>query len=96
MYTAFNKMRLVMTATMLSTFTEHKDHFNVQTDSTDYQMGACIMQDDHPIAYYSKKVNNAQKNFTTTGKKLSIPCTLEEFRSMLLGAKIHMFTDHKN
>jgi hypothetical protein len=44
--------------------------FNLYTDASDHQLGAIIMQDKKPIAFYSRKPNIAQKRYTTTEREL--------------------------
>jgi hypothetical protein len=43
---------------------------HLYTDTLDHQLGAVIMQDRKPIAFYSRKLNTAQKWYTTTEKEL--------------------------
>ena len=60
-------------------------------------MGAVVSQGNKPIAFYSRKLNPAQTRYTTTEKELlSILETLKEFRNILLGQQIRVYTDHKN
>ena len=60
-------------------------------------MGAVISKNNKPIAFYSWKLNPAQKNYTTTEEKLlTIVKTLKEFKNILLAQKICVYTDHKN
>ena len=55
------------------------------------------MQNNRPIAFYSRKINKAQSNYTTTEcELLTIEEMLKEFRNILLGQKIIVYTDHQN
>jgi len=54
-------------------------------------------QNNQPIAFYSWKLNPAQTCYTTTERELlSIVEALKEFRNILLGQQIKVYTDHCN
>ena len=71
--------------------------FQLHTDASKVQLGAVISQNNRPIAFYSRKLNPAQTRYTVTERELlSIVETLKQFRNILLGQQLEVFTDHMN
>ena len=69
----------------------------IHTDASHHQLGAVTSQEGKPIAFHSRKLNDAQTRYTTTERELlSVVETLKEHRNILMGHRIEVFTDHKN
>ena len=64
-------MKLVIAADTMSYYPDLNKTFNIYTDASDYQLGAAIIQDGRPIAYWSKKLTTSQMNYNTIEKELS-------------------------
>jgi hypothetical protein len=60
MQQAFEKMRLLMAADALAAYLDHKKWFDIYTDASDFQLGACIIQEGKPVAYFSQKLTKSQ------------------------------------
>ena len=45
MQTAFDKMRLLIAADALAAYPDHNKRFDIYTDSSNYQLRACIVQE---------------------------------------------------
>ena len=94
---SFETIKRVIARQTMLTFPDFNKEFHIYTDASDYQLGAVIMQDGKPLAFYSRKLNAAQKNYTTGEQELlSIVETLKEFRNILLGQQLVIHTDHLN
>jgi len=94
---AFEDMKILARRDCLLRWPKHNAPFKIDTDSSDYQLGGVIKQFGYPVAYYSRKLSPAQKNYTTVEKECpGIVETLKEYRTLLLGNEIVINCDHKN
>eukprot|EP00957_Ditylum_brightwellii_P074807 5685070-Ditylum_brightwellii.AAC.1 len=93
---AFEVVKVAVAKNTLLVYPGFNEKFDIHTDTRKHQLGAVKSQKGHPIAFSSKKLNKVQMNYTTTEKELlAIVETLKEFRNILLGQRITVYTDHK-
>lgn len=94
---AFEEMKRVVAKEVLLSFPDYTKRFEIHIDASDRQLGAVLKQGDKTLAFFSKKLKSAEKNYGVGEKEmLSAVEALKEFRTMILGYPIDIYTDHKN
>jgi hypothetical protein len=69
--------------------------YEVVTDASDLEPGGVLSQKGHPVAFESKKLNDAELNYQTTRKEmLALVHALRVWRCYLEDAEFTMYTDH--
>jgi hypothetical protein len=68
MQKAFDKMHLLMATNALAAYLDHNKWFNVYADASDFQLGACIIQEGRLVAYFLQKADKVSAKLYNNGK----------------------------
>jgi hypothetical protein len=68
MQQGFDKMRLIMAANARAAYSDYNKRFDVCTDASDFQLGACIIQEGRLVAYFSWKLTEISVELYNNGK----------------------------
>jgi hypothetical protein len=94
---AFEKIKRSLADAVTLAYPDLNLPFEIYTDASKDQLGAVISQRDRPLVFWSKKCNDAQRKYAANKwELLSILLLLREFRTMLMGQRLHVHTDHNN
>ena len=93
---AFNEVKSILTkAPVLKYFSQEKKSV-LQCDASKDGLGACLMQDGHPIAYASRALTPTEIHYAQIEKELlSVVFGVEKFSEFLYGRHFVVETDHK-
>jgi hypothetical protein len=94
---AFDNVKAAIAKETVLAYPDFLKPFEIFTDASSTQLGAVITQNNRPIAFCSRKLSKMQQKYSVTEiELLAIVETLEEFKGMLWGQDIKVYTDHKN
>jgi hypothetical protein len=93
---AFGNVKAAIAKETVLAYPDFSKPFEIFMGTSSMQLGAMITQDNRPIAFFSRKLSKTQQKYSVTEiELLAIVETLKEFKGMLLGQNIMVYTDHK-
>lgn len=90
---AFQKLKQALIQTLVLTLPDFTKTFSLEIDASTHPVGAVLLQEKHPIAYFSKKLCPRMQRASTYLKELyGITTAIAKWRHYLLGAKFQIYT----
>ena len=97
---AFKSLKMKLMTAPILMYPDFNKQFIVQTDASLTAIGGVLSQindqgEEHPVAYCSRTLNPAERNYTVTEREcLAVIYLYQQFRVYLHGTKFKVFTDH--
>ena len=94
--TWFKKIKWIVAWNNSLTYSDFNKTFKIYTDAGLFQLGAVVINRGKPIAFYRRKVTDTQQWYTLKDRELlRIVWTLKDFRNILFGHKLRIYTDNR-
>eukprot|EP00804_Cyclotella_cryptica_P021801 CCRYP_000786-RA/>CCRYP_000786-RA protein AED:0.24 eAED:0.27 QI:0/0/0/1/0/0/2/0/177 len=94
---AFDDIKTTIAKDVVLAYPDCSREFEIYTDASSKQLGSVITKGNRPLAFFSRKLSTAQQKYSVTELELlAIVETLKEFKGMLWGQRLKVYTDHKN
>jgi hypothetical protein len=94
---AFDDFKQRLWSTPVLSLPDLQQPFEIETNASDYAVGAVLTQHDHPLAYHSEKLSYAIHKYPTYDKEMysSIVQACHQWRHYIFGKETIIHTDHK-
>eukprot|EP00804_Cyclotella_cryptica_P023755 CCRYP_011139-RA/>CCRYP_011139-RA protein AED:0.36 eAED:0.56 QI:0/-1/0/1/-1/1/1/0/277 len=94
---AFDNLKAAIAKDVVLAYPDSSKEFEIYTDALSKQLGSVITQGNWPLAFISRKLSVTQQKYSVTEiELLAIVETIKEFKGILWGQQIKIYTDHKN
>ena len=92
---AFGHTKHALTSHPVLVMPDYQKHFEVISDASVTGTGAVLLQEGRPVAYESRKLTSAERNYTTGEQELlGVIHAMRSWRCYLEGVEFTMVTDH--
>ena len=92
---AFDSIKLLITSAPVLAFYDPQKELTLENDASEYGLGSALYQDSKPIAFASRTLTSAERNYAQIEKEMLALCFgLEKFRHYTYGRKVNIITDH--
>lgn len=92
---SFQKCKDLLSNAPVLQYPDFTKPFSLTTDASNYALGGVLSQSGKSIAFYSRTLNSAERNYSTIEKELlSIVDNCKHFRPYLYGRHFVVKTDH--